>query len=174
MQNEEVKTQVNQWKNNIAAVDFELFSPESWHDRVYFNQPADFSNEKIFDPAFIAKACELLKTDKLIISIARRHRMQITNYYDDFQHLEDFFWSHFCIWRGENDLDDEVISEMVIVAEKNQITHIVPLGFRMNMYEKDGQRLLNYSTMDDFGDEIDFQQIIEKNKIAVNSEIFKD
>ena len=90
-----------------------------------------------------------------------------------FPNLENFFFSHFSIWRATN-LDDEIITEMVLIAEKDCITHVVPLGFRMNMYEKDGKRVLDYSTMDDLGDKIDFQQIIENKKIAVNSELFKD
>ena len=98
--------------------------------------------------------------------------MQITSYYEKFAQLEDFFFSHFSIWRSP-DLDDEVISEMILIAEKDQITHIVPLGFRMNLYEKDGKRALDYSTMDDLftGDRIDFQQIIENKKIAINPEV---
>lgn len=159
------------WRKNIQELSFDLFSPQSWNNRVFFNQPGDFSNEKIFNPNFIKKACELLNTDKVVISISRRHRMQITSFYAEFLLMEDFLFSHFSIWRN-SDLDDEVITEMVLIAEKDRITHIVPLGFRMNLYEKDGQRLLNYSAMDKIGDKIDFQEIMEKNKIEINSEIF--
>ncbi len=169
----EIKQQIKQWKENINEVPFELFSSESWESRVYFNQPGDYSNEKVFDPAFIRKACELLKTDKLIISVSRRHRMQLTSYHEDFQLLERFFFNHFSVWR-DSGLVDEVISEMVLIAEKDRVTHIVPMGFRMNLYEKDGKKILDYSTTEDLGDKIDFQQIIEKNKIAVNQDILEN
>ena len=171
MRDEAVRRQVLQWKANIKEVGFELFSPETWNNRVYFNQPGDYSNEKVFDPDFIKTACEFLKTDKLVISISRRHRMHITSYYEEYPHLEDFFYQHFSTWRN-TDLEDEVLSEMVLVAEKDRLTHVVPLGFRMDLFEKaDGTKVLNYSTMDDWGDKIDFQQIIENRKIGINPEV---
>jgi hypothetical protein len=83
--------------------------------------------------------------------------------------LENFFYFHFVAFR-EEDYGNEVITEMVFVADANKVEYAVPLGFRMNLYEKDGQRKLVYSTMDELFDEkgqVNFQKIIEKNKIPV-------
>jgi hypothetical protein len=44
------------------------------------------------------------------------------------------------------------------------------LGFRINLYERDGQFKLVYSTLDELFNEngqIDFQSIMERNKIPV-------
>lgn len=159
---------IDEWQNNIREVDYELFTTEEWKDLIYFNEPGDYSNEKIFDPNFINATCEKLNTDKVIISISRRHMLQVTNFYNDFKDNEMFFWRHFSVWRDSN-LPDEVISEYVLIGEKDKgITDIALMGFRMNAYEKDGKYLLNYSVFDDgdspIGDKIDFAEIIEKRK----------
>ncbi len=70
----------------------------------------------------------------------------------------------------EEDYGNEVITEMVFVADDQKVVYAVPLGFRINLYEKDGKTKLVYSTMDDLFDEndqINFQQIIERNKLKI-------
>ena len=151
---------IHNWKNNITAVPFSLFSTDDWDGKVLFNEPGDFSNEKIFDPAFLQNACEQLKTDKLVISISRRYRTMLTSFHETFALLERFFYSHFTTWR-DTELGGDAITEYVLLANTVLVTHIVPLGFRMNLYKKDGQKLLSYSTMDEIGDTIDFQKIME-------------
>lgn len=165
---EHLKHLIDEWQNNIAQVEFDLFTTETWNGLIFFSEPGDYSNEKIFDPNFINTTCEKLNTDKIIISISRRHRMQVTNYRNDFEDGESFFYSHFSVWRN-SELTDEVISEYVLIAEKNiGVIHIALMGFRMNMYEKEGRRLLSYSVFDDsenpIGDKIDFPAIIERRK----------
>lgn len=159
---------IDEWQNNIQEVESELFTTEELAGSIYFNEPGDYSNEKIFDPNFINYACEKLNTDKVIVSIARRHMLQVTNFYNDFKDNEMFFWRHFSAWRN-SDLPDEVISEYVLIGEKDKgITDIVLMGFRMNAYEKDGKYVLSYSVFDDgdspIGDKIDFAEIIERRK----------
>ncbi len=157
---------IDKWKKNISEVPFEIFKTKDWGEAICFNEPGDYSNEKIFDINFINSVCDDLKTDKAIFSISRRHRMQITSYYNDFKDLELFFYKHFDTWTS-SDLDDETISEYVLIGEKNKgITHIVHLGFRIRAYTKDGKYILSYSTYGDdvIGDKIDFAEIIEKRK----------
>jgi hypothetical protein len=110
-----------------------------------------------------------LNTDKLIISAPRRRCLMITSYHEDFQMLETFFQLHFIAYR-EEDYGNEVITEMVFVADDKKVEYAIPLGFRINLYEKDGKTKLVFSTMDDLFDEndqINFQQIIEKNKLKI-------
>jgi len=165
---EQLKHLINEWENNIKEVEYDLFTTEEWNGLIYFNEPNDYSNEKIFDLEFVNSVCNTLNTDKVVFSISRRHRMQVTSYYNDFKDNESFFWKHFSIWR-DSSLSDEVISEYVLVGEKGKgVTDIAHLGFRMNLYERDGQYLLSYSVFDDgdspIGDKIDFADIIEKRK----------
>ncbi|MDQ8005652.1 MAG: hypothetical protein REI64_12685 [Pedobacter sp.] len=165
---EQLKHLIYEWRNNIAQVEFDLFTTETWNGIIFFNQPGDYSNEKIFDINFVNAACANLNTDKIIISISRRHRMQITNFYNDFIDGESFFWSHFSVWRNSS-LTDEVITEYVLIAEREKgVCNIVNMGFRMNMYERDGKKLLSYAVFDDEndtkGDQINFQEIIERRK----------
>lgn len=94
----------------------------------------------------------------------------LTSYHEDFLTLEAFFHLHFIAFR-EEDYGNEVITEMVFVANRDKLQYAAPLGFRINMYEKDGQRKLVYSTMDelfDENDQINFQKIIEKNKVPIS------
>ena len=167
-ESEQLKHLIDEWKNNIKEIEYNLFTSEEWNGLIYFNEPGDYSNEKIFDVNFINSACEKLNTDKVILSISRRHRMQITNYYNDFNDNENFFWSHFSVWR-DSELSDEVITEYVLVGEKDKgVADIAHLGFRMNLYERDGNNILDYSVFDDgdspINDKIDFAEIIEKRK----------
>ncbi len=159
---------IDEWKNNIVEVPFEIFSNDHWGDKLFFNEAGDYSNEKIFDIHFVNHVCERLKTDKLIFSISRRHRMQMISYYEEFKELEMFFYKHFDTW-STSDLDDEHITEYVLIGEKDKgIVNIVHLGFRLKAYTKDGEYLLSYSTVEDdvIGNRIDFQEIIEKRKEA--------
>lgn len=60
--------------------------------------------------------------------------------------------------------------EMVFVADRDELQDATTPGSRINMYEKDGQRKLVYSTMNelfDENDQINFQKIIEKNKVPI-------
>mgnify|MGYP003575078070 CR=1 FL=1 len=166
--NEQLMHLIDEWQNNIKEVESELFTAEELDGFIYFNEPGDYSNEKIFDPNFINAACEKLNTDKVIISISRRHMLQVTSFYNDFKDNEMFFWRHFSAWRN-SDLPDEVITEYVLIGEKDKgIADIVLMGFRMNAYEKDGKYVLSYSVFDDgdspIGDKIDFAEIIERRK----------
>lgn len=165
---DQLKHLIDEWRNNISEVEYDLFTTEGWNGLIYFNEPGDYSNEKIFDLKFIDAVCDKLNTDKVIFSISRRHRMQVTNYYNDFKDNESFFWSHFQVWR-DSELSDEVLTEYILVGEKNKgILNIAHLGFRMNMYEKEGQYLLSYSVYDDgdnhFGENTNFSEIIERRK----------
>ncbi len=165
---EDLKQLIDKWKENIAQVEYEFFSTDYWNDLVYFNEPGDFSNEKLFDPIFINAACEKLNTDKIFISISRRHRMQMVDYYADFGVLEEFFYSHFSVWH-DTKLQDEVISESILVGEKNKGTQYISImGFRMTLYENKGQKKLDYMFYDDQDEaipkKIDFREIFEKRK----------
>lgn len=165
---DQLKHLIDEWENNISQVGFDIFTTEEWNGLIYFNEPGDYSNEKIFDINFVNTVCDQLNTDRVIFSISRRHRMQMTNYYNGFKDNENFFLKHFNVWR-DRELLDEVISEYILVGERNKgILHIADLGFRMNMYERDGEYLLSYSVLDDgdnaLGDKIDFEEIIEKRK----------
>ncbi len=165
---EQLMPLIEKWKDNIAEVPYELFTTDDWGDSICFNQPDDYSNEKVFDNHFIDAACTQLKTDKLIISISRRYRMQLTSYYNEFKDLELFFYKHFDTW-STTDLNDETITEYVLIAEKGKgVTDIVHMGFRIRVYTKDGKYLMNYSTYGDdvISDKIDFAEVIEKRKEA--------
>lgn len=160
----------NQWQSNIDAYPYEIVLSKSFDNRVATASGEDHSAEKILSPAFLAEACKALNTDKLVISAPRRRCLMITSYHEDFLLLEDFFRLHFSAWR-EDDYGNEPITEMVFLADKNKVTHAVPLGFRINVYEKDGNYKVSYSTMDDLFDEndqINFQHIMERNKVEVS------
>lgn len=170
LQDESIKKNFENWQENIDQYPFEIEVSERLKNRVIFASGQDHSAEKILSPAFLAEACRVLNTDKLIISTPRRRCLMITSYHEDFLMLETFFHLHFIAYREDN-YGNEVITEMVFVANNNKIEYAVPLGFRINMYEKAGQRKLVYSTMDDLYDEndqINFQKIIERNKIPVS------
>ena len=169
IENEAVRENFGKWQENINQYPYKLEVSERLRKRVVFASGEDHSSEKILSAAFLAEACKTLNTDKLIISAPRRRCLMITSYYEEFAMLETFFHLHFIAWR-EDDYGNEPITEMVFVADAGKVQYAVPLGFRINMYEKDGQTKLVYSTMDDLFDEngqINFQQIIEKNKVAV-------
>ncbi len=97
LKTEEVKLNENikNWRNNIKEISFNLFTSDTWNGYVFFNESNDYSNEKIFDPLFIENACQKLNTDKIIISISRRYKMQVTDFYNEFEKLELFFYNHF-------------------------------------------------------------------------------
>lgn len=157
------------WQNNINEYPCEISLPQAFENRLITTSGKDFAAEKILSPAFLAEACRALNTDKLVISIARRRNLMITSYHEDFNFLEEFFWQHFRIW-GKDKYGDEPITEMIFLANQHKVEYAVPLGFRLNLYEKDGQQKLSYSTMDDLfhgSEQIDFQRIMERNKIAV-------
>ena len=159
------------WQSNIDAYPYEIVLAQSLDNRVFTASGQDFSAEKILSPAFLAEACAVLKTDRLIISAPRRRCLMATSYHEDFNMLENFFRLHFAAWR-EDDYGNEPITEMVFLADGNRVTYAVPLGFRINVYEKDGQYKLSYSTMDELFNEdgfMDFQAIIERNKIPVSA-----
>ncbi|MGX5819497.1 hypothetical protein ACWKWU_14975 [Chitinophaga lutea] len=167
--NEAVKANFEKWQQNIDAYLYEIELSDRYHQRIALASGEDHSAEKILSSAFLAEACQTLHTDKLIISAARRRCLAMTSYHEDFLMLESFFRLHFDIWRDEG-YGNELITEMVFVADDKKVLFAVPLGFRINIYEKDGVYKLVYSTMDDLFDEngqINFQQIIEKNKIPV-------
>jgi len=156
-------------QKNIEAYPHEIVLAASLDNRVFTASGEDHSAEKVLSPAFLAEACLALNTDRLIISIPRRRCMMVTSYYEDFQLLESFFRLHFVAWE-EEDYGNEQISDMVFLANSNNIEYAVPLGFRILLYERDGQFKLVYNTMDDLFDEsgkIDFQSIMERNKIPV-------
>ncbi|TDQ11403.1 hypothetical protein [Pedobacter metabolipauper] len=165
-----VQENFDQWQHNINTYPYEITLAKSLDNRVITASGEDHSAEKVLSAAFLAEACAALNTDRLVISIPRRRCLMITSYYEDFQSLENFFRLHFLAWQ-EEDYGNEQISEMVFLADKNKIEYAVPLGFRINLYERDGQFKLVYSTMDDLfqeNDQIDFQKIMEKNKIPVS------
>ena len=169
LHNEAIKNNFEKWQSNIDQYPFEIESPEQLKNRIIFASGQDHSAEKILSSAFLAEACRVLNTDKLIISTPRRRCLMITSYHEDFLMLETFFHLHFIAYR-EDDYGNEVITEMVFVADNKKVEYAVPLGFRINMYEKEGQRKLVYSTMDDLFDEndqINFQKVIEEKKIPV-------
>jgi len=157
------------WQKNIDAYPYEIVLAASLGNRVFTASGEDHSAEKVLSPAFLAEACRALNTDRLVISIPRRRCLMVTSYYEDFPTLENFFRLHFLAW-GEEDYGNEQISEMVFLADRNNIEYAVPLGFRINVYEKDGQFKLVYSTMDDLfneNDQIDFQKIMERSKMPI-------
>lgn len=168
LDNEAVKSNYEKWQENIDQYPYEFEKPERMNGRILFAAGEDHAAEKILSPAFLAAACKELNTDMIVISAPRRRHCMITSYHEDFLTLEYFFHRHFIAWR-ENEYH-EVITEMVFVADATKVLHAVPLGFRINLYEKDGQFKLTYSTMDDLFDEngqINFQAIMEKNKVPV-------
>ena len=157
------------WQKNIDAYTYEIVLATSLGNRVFTASGEDHSAEKVLSPAFLAEACRALNTDRLIISMPRRRCLMVTSYYEDFQLLESFFRLHFVAWE-EDDYGNEQISDMVFLANSNNIEYAVPLGFRIILYERDGQLKLVYSTMDELFNEngqIDFQRIMERNKIPV-------
>ncbi|NML23107.1 hypothetical protein HHL16_19675 [Pseudoflavitalea sp. G-6-1-2] len=169
LNNEAIKENHKKWQANIDQYPFELEISQHLNKRVVFASGNDHSSEKIFSAEFLAAACKALNTDKLIISAPRRRCLMITSYHEEFQLLETFFHLHFIAWH-EDDYGNEPITEMVFVADAGKVQYAVPLGFRINMYEKDGQRQLVYSTMDDLfaeNGQINFQKIIERNKVPV-------
>ncbi|RFS26681.1 hypothetical protein DVR12_02520 [Chitinophaga silvatica] len=169
LENEAIRENFNKWQDNINNYPYEFEVSEELNGRVIMAPGEDHSSEKILSPAFLAEACKRLKTDKIIISAPRRRCLMITSYHEDFLMLETFFYLHFIAFR-EEDYGNELITEMVFVADENKLQYAVPLGFRINLYEKDGQKRLSYSTSDDLFDEndqINFQKIIERNKIRV-------
>ncbi|RAJ05485.1 hypothetical protein LX64_02643 [Chitinophaga skermanii] len=169
LQNEAIKVNFSQWQQNIDAYPFAIDWPEPLRRRIFVTPEEDHAAEKILSPAFLAEACKLLKTDKLLISAPRRRFLMMTSYYEEFKNLELFFYYHF------NDFKDdtsgcEIITDMIFVADAQQVQYAAPLSFRMNLYEKDGQMTLSYSSMEDLFDEngyINFQAIIEAKKIPV-------
>jgi len=170
LQQPDIAENFNQWKDNINEYPYDIELGESFGNRIIFASGEDHSAEKILSAAFLAEACRALNTDKLVISIPRRRCLMLTSYHEDFNMLETFFYLHFIAWREEQ-YGNEPITEMIFLANKDKVEYAVPLGFRINLYEKDGQRLLSYSTMDELFDEneqINFQKIMEQNKIAVS------
>lgn len=164
-----VKENFQKWQQNIDEYPFEIELSAELDNRVVFASGEDHSSEKILSAAFLGKVAEILGTDSLLISIPRRRNLMITSYHENFQLLETFFHLHFQAWR-EEDYGNEPITEMVFIASPSQLEYAVPLGFRMNLYEKNGKRTLSYSTMDDLFDEddrINFQNIMNRNKIPV-------
>jgi len=158
-----------QWQNNIDAYPYEIVLAASLGDRVLTASGEDHSAEKVLSSAFLGEACQALNTDRLVISMPRRRCLMVTSYYEDFQTLEDFFRLHFVAWE-EEDYGNEQISDMVFIADREHVEYAVPLGFRINLYERDGQFNLVYSTLDELFNEngqIDFQSIMERNKIPV-------
>lgn len=165
-----VSENLNRWQQNINEYPYEMVLAKSLENRVITASGEDHSAEKILSSAFLAETCRALNTDKLVISIPRRRCLMITSYHEDFNMLETFFRLHFDAWRDE-EYGNELITEMVFLADESKVTYAVPLGFRINLYEKDGRFKLSYSTMDDLFDEndqINFQKIMERNKIAVS------
>lgn len=165
---EQLKHLIDEWENNISHVEFDIFITEEWNGLIYFNEPADYSNEKIFDINFVNTVCDQLNTDKVIFSISRRYRMQMTSYYNNFTDHEKFFLNHFNVWK-DSALPDEAISEYILIGEKNKgVMCIADLGFRMNLFNKDGQYLLSYSVFDSedslVEDKKDFEEIMEKRR----------
>lgn len=170
LENEAVKANYEKWQRNIDAYPFDMELPERLDGRILFASGDDHSSEKILSPAFLAEACQTLDTDQLIISIPRRRCLMITSYHENYNKLEAFFYLHFVAYR-EEDYGNEVITDMVFVADKEKVRFAVPLGFSINVVEKDGETQLVYATMDQIFDEnhqINFQQIIEKKKVPVS------
>ncbi len=158
------------WQKNIDAYPYEIVLAASQDNRVFTASGEDHSAEKVLSPAFLSEACRVLNTDRLIISMPRRRCLMVTSYYEDFQTLENFFRLHFAAWE-EEDYGNEQISDMVFTANRDSIEYAVPLGFRIILYERDGQFKLVYSTLDELFNEngqIDFQSIMERNKIPVS------
>jgi len=156
-------------QKNIDAYPYEIVLAASLGNRVFTASGEDHSAEKVLSPIFLAEACRALNTDRLVISIPRRRCLMVTSYYEDFQTLENFFRLHFVAWE-EEDYGNEQISDMVFLANSDKVEYAVPLGFRILLYERDGQFKLVYNTIDDLFDEsgkIDFQSIMERNKIPV-------
>ncbi|WP_214071287.1 DUF1444 family protein [Mucilaginibacter sp. dw_454] len=170
LQQPDIAENFNRWQHNINEYPYEIELGDTLQNRVIFASGEDHASEKILSAAFLSDACQTLNTDKLVISIPRRRCLMITRYDEDFELLETFFRLHFIAWR-EEDYGNEPITEMVFIADKNKVRYAVPLGFRINIYEKDGQKVLNYVTageLFDENDQINFQKIMEKNKIPVS------
>lgn len=164
-----IRANFGQWQRNIDQYPFEIEISERLDKRVIFASGNDHSSEKILSAGFLQQACAALRTDRLLIAAPRRRCLMITSYHEEFQMLETFFHLHFIAY-GEEEYGNEVITDMVFVASQHRVEYAAPLGFRMHLYEKDGQRKLVYNTTDDLFDEhgqINFQQIIERNKIPV-------
>lgn len=169
LQHPEIKANYENWQQHIDAYPYEFEVSERLDNRVIFASGEDHSSEKILSPAFLHHACEVLHTDRLIISAPRRRCLMITSYHENFPMLENFFHLHFIAFR-EEEYGNEPITEMIFTANNKNVEYAVPLGFRINLYEKDGHRKLVYATMDELFDEngqINFQKIIERNKIPV-------
>jgi len=159
----------NNWQKNIDAYPYEIVLAASQGNRIFTASGEDHSAEKVLSSAFLSEACRALNTDRLIISMPRRRCLMVTSYDEDFQTLENFFRLHFVAWE-EEDYGNEQISDMVFLADRNKIQYAVPLGFRISLYEREGQFKLVYSTLDDLfnqNSQIDFQSIMERNKIPV-------
>jgi len=169
LENPAIKANFDKWKENIDHYPYEFIQPDVFHGKVAVAEGLDHSSEKMLCSAFLSEACKLLNTDKLIISATRRRFLMMTSYYGDFQTLESFFLYHFSDFRNEQS-GNEVITEMVFVADASRVLYAVPLGFRMNVYEKDGETRLVYSTMEDLYDEegqLNFRRLIENKKTPV-------
>lgn len=96
-----------------------------------------------------------------------------TSYHEDFKMLENFFFTHQDAWKDNAD-GGELITEMVFVANKCGILYALPPDFRINLYEKDGNYKILYSTTSDLleqGEQINFQAMLDRNKINI---AFKD
>lgn len=169
LQQEAIQSNFEKWKHNIDQYPFEMEISEKLDKRILFASGEDHASEKILSASFLEQACVALNTNRLLISIPRRRCLMITSYHENFATLETFFHLHFIAYR-EEEYGNEIITEMVFVANNKQVEYAVPLGFRMNLYEKEGQRKLVYSTTDELFDEnnqINFQKIIERNKVPV-------
>jgi hypothetical protein len=169
LENPAIHANFAKWQANIDAYPFELEVSQVLNKRVLFGSGEDHSSEKILSPAFLSQACQLLNTDRLIISIPRRRCLMLTSYYEEYSLLESFFQAHFRAW-GEEEYGNELITEMVFLANAEQVQYAIPLGFRLTTMERDGQQHLLYTTMEDSllaGGRINFQQIMETHKIPV-------
>ncbi|RZJ41087.1 MAG: hypothetical protein EOO19_14765 [Chryseobacterium sp.] len=46
---DQMKHIIDEWENNISQIGFDVFTTKEWNGLIYFNDPGDYSNEKIFD-----------------------------------------------------------------------------------------------------------------------------
>lgn len=175
LQNPAIHSQFLKWKENIDVYVFEPYLPaklnllENMQGCIVFAAGYEHSAEKIFSASFLTTLCDSLKTDQLIISTPRRGLLMATSYQEEFMMLENFFYTHQDGWQNDTD-GSEFITDMVFVANKTRILYAALPDFRINVYEKDGNYKISYSTTGELLEKdgnIHFQAMLERSKIDV-------
>lgn len=100
--------------------------------KILIGHGADLACEMIMCSAHMRKAHEMLKAERILVSIARRGLMLVTAHSDDEEARQTFLDMHWGVWKGWKAPDHEVITDDVFVLRNGALESV----FYLNLEEE--------------------------------------